>query len=61
MQDSPIGCSPFHIKLLECNAAHQMMLNATDAWEESFFRNRHKALEQELDKLAEEILDDHRS
>ena len=60
MQDSPIGISPFHIKLLQCNAAHLMMLNASDSWEETFFRNRWKALEQELDQIASESLDDNK-
>jgi hypothetical protein len=58
MQDSPIGISAFHLKLIQANAAHHMMLNASDSWEETFFRNRWKALEQELDEIASEILED---
>lgn len=58
MQDSPIGISAFHLKLIQANTAHHMMLNASDSWEETFFRNRWKALEQELDEIASEILED---
>jgi len=60
MDLNPIALSPFHLKLLQANAAHLMMLNASDSWEETFFRNRWKTLEQELDEIASEILDDNK-
>ena len=58
MDSNPIALSPFHLKLIQANAAHHMMLNASDNWEETFFRNRWKSLEQELDEIASEILED---
>jgi len=58
MNSNPIALSPFHLKLLQANAAHLMMLNASDSWEETFFLNRCKALEQELVEIASELLDD---
>ena len=58
MDSNPIALSPFHLKLIQANAAHHMMLNASNSQEEIFFRNRWKALEQELDEIASEILDD---
>jgi len=58
MDESSVSLSPFHLKLLQANAAHLMMLNASDTWEENFFRGRWKALEHELDLIASEILED---
>ena len=60
MDSNSIALSPFHFKLLQANAAHLMMLNASDTWEEIFFSNRWKALEQELDQIASESLDDNK-
>ena len=58
MDSNPIALSPFHLKLLQAIAAHQMMLNASNSQEETFFRKRWQSLSNQLDEIASEILDD---
>ena len=58
MDSNPIALSPFHLKLIQVNAAHQMMLNASNPQEETLFRKRWQSLEYQLDEIASEILDD---
>ena len=58
MDSNPIALSPFHLKLIQANAAHHMMLNASNSQEETFFRKRWQSLEYQLDEIASEILDD---
>ena len=58
MDSNPIALSPFHLKLIQANAAHHMMLNASNSQKETFFRKRWQSLEYQLDEIASEILDD---
>ena len=58
MDESSFAFSPFHLKLIQVNAAHQMMLNASNPQEETLFRKRWQSLEYQLDEIASEILED---
>ena len=58
MDESSFALSPFHLKLIQAGAAHQMMLNASNPQEETLFRKRWQSLEYQLDEIASEILED---
>ena len=58
MDESSFAFSPFHLKLIQAGAAHQMMLNASNPQEETLFRKRWQSLEYQLDEIASEILED---
>ena len=58
MDSNPIALSPFHRKLIQAIAAHQMMLNASDSQEETLFRKRWQSLSHQLDEIASETFDD---
>ena len=57
MDESSFALSAFHLKLIQASAAHQMMLNASNTQEETFFRKRWQSLSHQLDEIALETFD----
>ena len=58
MDESSFALSPFHLKLIQAGAAHQMMLNASSPQEETLFRKRWQSLSHQLDEIALETFND---